>query len=254
MKLNRIGILATLALAGLVAVGYSTVAAPQTVFSQIKQLIGADYRVQTYQFLRDADISDFTYTEVDGGDDGITTPTTVLDDGEGGISVAIGATENEGVQYQHLVESVLLTTNGQYRWACKASISSATQSDFIAGLCITDTTLLGGMTDGVYLRKDDGDTALDLVVEKDSTEVQWSGIATFDTSAHEYAIIVQPLNATGYGQVTVLIDGVRIRTVTTTNLPYDEALTPSIAVLTGEAGAITMVYRYVGTASPISNS
>ena len=59
-------------------------------------------------------------------------------------------------------------------------VSDATQSDFVMGLQITDTTPLA-TTDGVFFIKDDGDTNLDSIVEKDSTSTDTTAITQWKT-------------------------------------------------------------------------
>ena len=52
----------------------------------------------------------------------------------------------------------------------------------LLGLIITDTTIIDGTTDGIYFRKADGATSIELVIEKDSTETTVScGDAADDT-------------------------------------------------------------------------
>ena len=51
-------------------------------------------------------------------------------------------------------------------------LSDATQSDALVGLAITDTTAIDGVTDGIFFTKDDGDTNLDFVVEKDQQKLK----------------------------------------------------------------------------------
>lgn len=245
MKITRSTTLIALALAGVLAV-----AAPFTILSQVKMLINqADHFGHVYQFQRDAEISDFTITEIDGGT-AVSPPSTVLDVGRGGLSFTNGAQDNDSFELQHKVENFLLSSVGRYYFTGKLDVSDDDQVDVILGMCITDTTLLAGMTDGVYLRKDDGDTNIDLVIERNSTEVTSTGIATFDTDEHEYALIIDVYNTTGWGKVTVYIDGAIVHSKETTNLPYDESLTLSASVTDGEAAAITWVVRNLACASP----
>lgn len=245
MKLTRVTFLAA------ALVGAALVAAVNsTVYNQVKTLLFAgDHFGTMYAFQADAEISDFTITEIDGGS-AVSAPTTVLDAGLGGLSFTNGAQDNDSFEIQHKVENWLLDSPGRYYFVGRLDVSDDDQVDVILGMCITDTTLLGGMTDGVYLRKDDGDAAIDLVIERNSTEVVSTNIATFDTDEHEYALVVDVYSATGWGKVTVFIDGVLVHSKETTNLPYDEALTMSASVTDGEAAAITWVLRRIAAVSP----
>ena len=63
---------------------------------------------------------------------------------------------------------------------CEAGFraSEATQSDFIFGLIVTDTTPLAN-TDGIYFRKDDGDTQIDFETNATSVASTETNIAAF---------------------------------------------------------------------------
>lgn len=111
-------------------------------------------------------------------------------------------------------------------------VSDVTQSDFIMGLQITDTTPLA-VTDGVYFRKDDGDTDLDCVVIKDST-------ATTTTVASLLAndtYIKLGFHYNGSNAVKFYANNALIGTSVTTNLADDEELAISLGIQNGEAVA-----------------
>jgi hypothetical protein len=119
-------------------------------------------------------------------------------------------------------------------------VSDATQSDMLVGICITDTTLLGGMTDGVYFECLDGSTDINFVLEKDSTET---------TSAAAVGTLADATNITlefffDGTNIDAYVNGVVQTRLATTNLPDDEQLTPSIAFLAGEAVAKTMTVNW----------
>lgn len=152
----------------------------------------------------------------------------------GGVcTITTAGADNDGVNMQLKGESFKLVANKPLYFGIRFSISSATESDFIVGLCITDTTLLGGMTDGIYFRKVDGSTTTSFVLEKDSTETSTTAM----TADINYHILEFFFDGT---YVDFYVDGVKGTRPAITNLCQDEELTPSVHFLTGDNAAITM--------------
>ena len=121
-------------------------------------------------------------------------------------------------------------------------LSDATQSDMLIGLTITDTTAIDAVTDGVWFGKDDGDTNLDFVVEKDGTETESAAIATLADDTFVTATwFIDPDRAAVYYS----IDNAEPVKVANTNLPDNEELTVTIAVQAGAAAAKSLVVDYV---------
>lgn len=167
--------------------------------------------------------------------------TVTLADASGGAAViTTDDAENDGVNMQLKGESFgFAAAQKATYFGIRFKASDATQSDFIAGLCITDTTLLGGMTDGVYFRKVDGSAAVEFVTEKDSSETATAGVLTF--VADTYYILEFYFDG---ASIEAFVDGVRVAQHTLT-IPDDELLTPSVHFLTGEAAAKTLTIDWV---------
>jgi len=172
------------------------------------------------------DPAEFTLTavEVGAGDS-----TAVLSDGE--MLLTTAANEDDGVNLQLKGESFKLENGKHVYFGIKAKVSDATETDLLVGLCITDTTLLGGLSDGIYFECLDGSTAISAVSEKDSTETT-SSIGTMDTDYHVYEF-----EWTG-STLRCYFDGTEI-ILPQTNIPDDEYLTPSIVFLTGDVALKT---------------
>jgi hypothetical protein len=161
-----------------------------------------------------------------------------LEDAVGGaMLITTTALENDGVNAQIIGESFELTSDQHLFFGLYGiKIDNATQSDFFAGLAITDTDILGGVTDRIGFEKLDGAVDLKFMLEKDSVE-------TLTDSAIDVA------NATAFdiemywdgdaGTVEFFVNGVSVGSPVTTNLPNDEFLRPTIQFLTGEAVAHT---------------
>lgn len=142
--------------------------------------------------------------------------------------------EDDGINAQLTGGGYYCVAAKPWYFGAKVTISEATESDLLLGLCILDTTLLGGMTDGVYFECVDGGTGISTVTEKDSTETQNDTQGTMDTSAHVYEIVWDGTD------VKYFIDGTQTAAgAHTTHIPDNEPLTPSIHFLNGSAAART---------------
>ncbi len=182
------------------------------------------------------DATEFTSTVVEAG---AGTSTGVLSDNTFLLTTA--ANENDGVNFQSKSEPFDLATGNYVYFGINFQTNDATQTDILCGLCITDTTLLGGMTDGIYFECLDGSTDINFVLEKDSTET---------TSASAIGTLADATNVTleflfDGSSVDCWVDGTLQTRLATTNLPDDEQLALSIALLTGEAVANTMTVNWL---------
>jgi hypothetical protein len=181
------------------------------------------------------DLSGFTHTAVEAG---AGDSTAVLSNNT--LLITTAANENDGVNLQVIAEAFdLASTNLVYFGIC-FQINDADQTDFLTGLCITDTTLLGGMTDGIYFESLDGSTDINFVLEKNSTET--TSASAIGTLADDTDVTLEFLfDGTN---VDSWVNGTLQTRLATTNLPNDEQLTPSIHFLTGEATANTMTVKW----------
>ena len=158
----------------------------------------------------------------------------------GGAAVFTTAgAENDGVQIQALGEGYLPNSQNQIYFGIKLQISDATQSDFLVGLCITDTTAIAGLTDGIYFRKIDETTTCNFVVETGSTETATEALTV--VAATDY-ILEFWWNGTA---LNFYVDGVLTGTPAVTYIPTTEYLTPTIALLTGAGAVKTMTVSWM---------
>jgi hypothetical protein len=178
---------------------------------------------------------------------GVATQALVADEPFGALALTNAAADNDGVQIQRTTENFTLAAGKKAWFETRLKVSDATQSDFVVGLCILDTTLLGavdgdGFTDGIYFSKEDGDTNLDFAVQKDTTTGQnrAAAVATVGTS---YMTLGFEYDGAGY--VKYFVDGVHKGTLeaSSTYLP-DTPITVSFALLNGEAVAKVMTIDY----------
>ena len=138
-------------------------------------------------------------------------------------------------------ESFKLSTSKRAYFSARFKVSDATQSDFVMGLQITDTTPLA-TTDGVFFIKDDGDTNPDFIVEKDSTSTDTTAIHTMEDDTF---VVATWFIDTDASKVFYSVNNAEPVAVANTNLPDDEELTVSFGIQNGAAAAKTMTIDYV---------
>jgi hypothetical protein len=177
-----------------------------------------------------------------------TTPTEATISGDGGLLLlTMAATDDSSSSLQWsgddnaaVVETFRFASGKKLFFKTRFQVSDATQSDFVLGLQITDTTPLA-VSDGVYFRKDDGDTNLDFVVIKDSVATTATAFSTIANATFvELAFFYD-----GKSEFQVFKDGIKRASTVLTNLPNDEELAVSIHMQNGEAVAKTMTLDYI---------
>jgi hypothetical protein len=177
------------------------------------------------------------------------TGTTVVNTGadNGLLLTTNSAADNDAVFYQWSENAAAGAAEtwkfiaGKKLWfKSRLKVSDVTESDFVMGLQITDTTPLA-VSDGVFFRKDDGDTNLNFVVSKASTATTTviTGQLANDT------FITLGFYYNGVDKISIFINDVAVSSSAITNLPDTEELTLSFGVQNGEAVAKTMSVDYI---------
>jgi hypothetical protein len=182
---------------------------------------------------------DWTVTTTEAGTG---SASEAITSGAGGQLLLTNAAGDNDLDFLQLKgESFKLSSSKRAYFSARFKVSDATQSDFVMGLQITDTTPLA-VSDGVFFIKDDGDTNLDFVVEKDGTETNTSAVATVaDDTFITVAWYIDP----DASKVYYSINNAEPVGVVNTNLPDDEELTVSFGIQNGETAAKTMTIDYV---------
>lgn len=144
------------------------------------------------------------------------------------------ANDNDGGSYQAPGQAFRCVSGDRWHAGLQFTSSEETQCDLLFGVCVTDTALNGGMTDGVYMECLDGGTGISVVAEKDSTETQTDSLGTMVTTSMIWEMFWDGTNITYY------IDGVLVATVSSGNIPDNEPLRVSLEFLNGEAVAHTL--------------
>lgn len=179
-----------------------------------------------------------TTTETGGG-----TATEALADELGGVLLlTTDDQDNESTEFQKNGEAFQIVPGKPFWFEARIKISEATQSDFLVGLCITDTTLIDGMSDGVFFQKDDGDANIDFHCIKDSGETASNGDTGVDLVAAAYNRF--GIKSVKPGVVEYWLDGVK-RAEAAANVPDDELLCPSFAIQNGDGNARTLAIDFL---------
>lgn len=185
--------------------------------------------------------ADWVITTVELGAGSATEALTDIDGGA--LLITNDAADNDSDYFNKVGESFLMEAGKRAFFKARFKVSDATQSDFVMGLQVTDTTPLDA-TDGIYFMKDDGDALLDVYCRKNAT--------TGSTSATGIATVVSDTFLTvgwaydGKGSLAYFVNDVQLGTLdaTSTYLP-DTDLTISFGIQNGEAVAKTMTLDYV---------
>ena len=196
-----------------------------------------DFNGPTVTGADNADPVGWTVTAI-AGDAGAGT-ITVANEAGGAVIITPDATENDGIEIQFNNEAWTLTAGDPLSFHARLKVLDADQMDVLVGLCITDTTLMAGLSDGVYFLSADESAVIGGVCELDSAASTSASTATLtDVTYSELDFYYD-----GAGSVRFYVDGVLVDTVTetsATNICTDEALTFSIGTLTGEGTANTV--------------
>ena len=156
----------------------------------------------------------------------------------GGILLTTADTEDDSVEMQKLGEAYQLATGKPLWFEAMLQVSEATQNDFIIGLCITDTTAIPAVSDGVYFLKVDEATSITYHCEKDAGDTTANtGVAIVAATDTRFGIKFD-----GAGLVEYWIDGHRVAHSALT-IPDDELLTVTCGLSTGSGNARTMTWK-----------
>jgi len=177
---------------------------------------------------------DWTLTETQSG------ATQAVNTGaNGGILLLTNATGTTDVnQLQLINETFKLATGKQFWLKARFALTAGTMGNFggLVGLAITDTTAVGGVSDGIFFRKPSGGATLSAVVCKGSAETtQALGsvvTATFVTAALYY---------NGKDAIECWLDGAKAGTMAATNLPDTEELAVTLASVNATSGAANVL-------------
>lgn len=169
---------------------------------------------------------------------------TVLNTQNGAISIKTAAAENDGANLRYAREIVKPDSTRPLLWETRIKIDEYIQSDIIAGLAISDSTLFGGVTDGIYFIKVDGDSLIKCMTRKDTTNADTTATTIEFVNDTWIRLGISMFNKT----ITYWINGKAVaKHSTIANIATDEEMTPVFEILAGSAGSKTLYIDYVKT-------
>jgi hypothetical protein len=182
--------------------------------------------------------ANWTLTTTEGGTGSATE--AVADEDGGVLLVTNAAGDNDHDFFQTLDEVVTLETGKKNWFRSRFKVSDATQSDFVCGLQVRDTTPLA-VSDGVWFQKDDGDTNLDFHVAKASSQSSQTSVGTVADDTY----LTTGFYFDGGTTIHYFLNNAELGTVSTSGFPTTE-LTVSFGVQNGEGNsAKTMSMDYI---------
>jgi hypothetical protein len=193
---------------------------------------------KTHTFFDDFDqyrSGEWTVTETQAG------ATQAVVDADGGIlALTNSAADNDVNQLQKVGESFRLEVGKEAWIKIRAKVSDATNTDVNIGLVITDTDIVGGVTDGWYFSKaEDATTLVFRQVKNSSASTVNAGTVANDT------YFVCGAYYDGKSTTTVYFNDVAVGSIdSTANLCDDEDLTVTISLQNGSAAAHVLSCDY----------
>lgn len=209
---------------------------------------GPQYLFKAWDFESDSDIADFTVSQ-----SGYTAPSAVTDEKFGVFDLGSGsanASDNSYVQIQAEQESIRIVAGKQMWFGARIKASTTTEIDTFFGVFITDTDILGGVSDGFGFRKDDDDTQIDAMMAYNATVFpdhysQETNIGTITTSYIEYMMWVVPDSSGNGGEIYFYLDGTQVSKIDSLALPNDEDLAIAAGFRNGTTAACNYYIDYM---------
>ena len=182
---------------------------------------------------------DWTITTTEAGTGSATEAVTSSAGGDLLLTNAAGDNDLDFLQLKG--EAFTLAAGKRAFFSSRFKVSDATQSDFVMGLHITDTSPLD-VTDGIFFISADGAATVDLSVEKNNSATTASSIATM---SNDTFITLSWFIDPNTSNVHYSVNNAEPLVLADTNLPNDEDLTISFGIQNGEAVAKTMTVDYI---------
>ena len=145
------------------------------------------------------------------------------------------AADNDGINVQLLGEQFKFDSSHHSYFGIRLKINDVTQSDFLLGFAVTDTTLLAAVADAVYFESLDSSASIDFVAEKGNSETTEAAVGTLVDDTLIYLEFYWDGT-----KLEAFVDGVSKYYATPANLPDSEELRLSMHFLSGEAVAQTL--------------
>jgi len=217
-------------------------------------LMGQMGMLDPTQFI--VDFNDFMSFNATSGEEYVITNTGAATEalssahGPGGVLLLTNAaSDNDLCTLQRPVEAFKFTSGKKLWFASRLKSTNAasevTEQDIFVGLIITDTDLVGGITDGVYFSKPDGTAGtISFISTMNSTATTQSAVGTF---VHD-TFIELGFYYDGGTALEVYVNNAKVATVTValgTTLVNDEELTVTFGIQNGTAAAKALAIDWI---------
>ena len=200
------------------------------------------------KFDETADSGEWLVTPIDGGTDNGET-ITIIDSGKGGwVKFLNNDADNDALNIQKNGEAYKLDTSLFYE--TKLYLTDVSETDFLAGLGVSDTEALGaittaganpGITDFVgFLCPDSSGNVYAACIINSTVTITDTGVDLADATANTFRFEADAQKQ----EVRFYVDGVLVATITT-NIPNDQTLSPIYMVRNDGAVAQSMVVDYI---------
>ncbi|CAN8139373.1 conserved hypothetical protein [uncultured Thiomicrorhabdus sp.] len=163
----------------------------------------------------------------------------ITDVAGGVLLLTTGSTDDNSEELQTVGEVALPAAGKKLWFEARYYVEDATDSDSFIGLSDTDTTLVDGVSDGLYFSHTDGAAGMTFSSTSGSTTSSESGIHTLVANTY----VKVGFKVVGTGLVEYWVDNVKQGSITS-NIPTTE-MAISFAIQTGSAAAHKMGIDYI---------
>lgn len=204
-----------------------------------------------YTFFTDFDTyaaSDWVITTTEAG---ASSATEALADAAGGVLVITNDTSDndlDSLQWAGgagaVTENFIFDLTKSMTFKARFKMGDVTETDFVMGLAVTDTEPFGGVADGALFTSDDGDALLNFELT-DSTTAATTTAAAVATLVDDTYVVAEFHYSANAANVDVIINGVAVAGVATTNLPVTTEMAITMGIRNGEAAGQTLSVDYI---------
>lgn len=181
---------------------------------------------------------DWTITQVEAG--ASDSSEAVADADDCILTLTTDSNEDDNTWTQSTGEVFTFTSGKEAYFETRLKIGDATQSDFLVGLHVRDTSpIASAPSDGVYFRKDDGDALLDISSRSSSVGTEATGVYTVVDDTY----ITISYYYDGATSIVAAVDNVVVGSITAT--PTTTELAISFGVQAGSAAADVLSVDYL---------
>jgi hypothetical protein len=202
---------------------------------------------QWYDDFNKYTVGDWIVTTTEAGTGSATE--AINDEKNGCLKLTNAAGDDDLDFIQTASEIIKIDSTKLFVFKSKFKLSDVTQTEFVMGVQIKDTTPLSA-SDGIFFQKDDGDAYLDVYCQKDTSESKAAhAIATMSDDTYLEAAFAYDANQ----YITAYVDGAQVgqldlksgSNAAVTDFLPDTELCVSFGIQNGEAVAKVMTIDYI---------